>query len=187
MTPLFSLVTDASHDVAVGPDGSVYATHFQNNTGVLKFSPNLTTFTKFVNPGDHGLKQPSGMVVDASGNLWVSNIGTGTGAFVNEYDSSGTFLRSVATNDKPIGLALGPGDGNIYVAEFGSNTIGKIEGGVRTTFIDRPNAGISPKYLEFTENCIAAVPELETLPLFLTGLSFLASLSVRRTRRLTRL
>src|SRR5262249_29312198 len=74
---VFSVSTQASHDVRVGPDGSVYATHFNHNTGVLKFSPNLVSVTQFIAPGDNGLSCPSGMTFDLAGNFWVANFGGG--------------------------------------------------------------------------------------------------------------
>src|SRR5450755_2240435 len=63
----------------------------------------------------------------------------------------------------PLGLALGPGDGKIYVANFG--TLGLADGGVLevdpsgtyptylVSFISMPNAGTNPKYLHFVQKC----------------------------------
>lgn len=40
--------TSASHDIAVGPDGNVYATYFNSHQGVVQFSPILTLIGTFI-------------------------------------------------------------------------------------------------------------------------------------------
>jgi WD40 repeat protein len=95
---IYHAPTTASHDVRVGPDGYVYATHFLNQTGVVRFSKDLTTSTQFVAYNDHGLARAGGLAFDGSGNLWVTDF-TNPGAFISEYQNSGgisTYLRTVA-------------------------------------------------------------------------------------------
>jgi streptogramin lyase len=155
------VATPNSHDVIVGPDGSVYAGSWVSNTGVLKFAPNLTSPVQFIAANDHGLNQPGGMVFDATGTkFFVSRFDPSSGAlsFVNEYDvSTGTasFLQTISfpNGSSPLGLALGP-DGNVYTANFSNNTIGKIDlsnNNAVSTFI--ANAGPRPKYVSFTKDC----------------------------------
>lgn len=153
-------MTPNSHDVAVGPDGSVYAGSWVSNTGVIKLAPNLTGPVQFIAANDHGLDRPGGMVFDATGTkFFVSRFvpGSTSLSFVNEYSvSSGTatFLQTISfpTGSSPLGLALGP-DGNIYTANFSSDTIGKIDlsNNAVSTFI--ANAGPNPKYVFFTKDC----------------------------------
>ncbi len=155
------VTTPNSHDVIVGPDGSVYAGSWVSNTGVIKFSPTLTSPVQFIAANDHGLDRPGGMVFDATGTkFFVSRFQPGTSSlsFVNEYDvSSGTasFLQTIPfpAGSSPLGLALGP-DGNVYSANFSNNTVGEINlsnSNFVSTFI--ANAGPNPKYVFFTKDC----------------------------------
>lgn len=166
---------DASHDVRVGPDGLVYASDFQNNTGILRFTrelipdPTLTPPGQFISStyaDSNGLFAPAGMAFDNKGNLWVSNfhtvlcpagpITTNCSA-IDEFSPTGTFIQNIPfpANGAPFGLALGP-DNNIYVAEFLNQIVAKVIPGLTTScttpgscdFIT--NLGM-PKYLSFTE------------------------------------
>jgi hypothetical protein len=156
-TVIYHANTTASHDVRVGPDGYVYATYFSSNTGVVRFSKDLTTQTQFVAPGDHGLTRAAGMAFDATGNLWVTNFAN-PGGFISAYQNSAgvsTYLGTVPDNlGSPLGLDLGP-DHNIYVANFHLNTISKIDiaGGTYqlSNFITTNLS--NPKYVNFSENC----------------------------------
>jgi len=114
-------------------------------------------------------------VVDLSGNLFVSNFGTETanntsqpGVYEYLYSpSSPTGFQTTPTSfysalfNHPLGLASGPpGDGHIYIANFGdyATTDGGVLqldpslGGVLTVNLS-PNPGINPKYVGFIENC----------------------------------
>ncbi|HYM60018.1 MAG TPA: hypothetical protein VEZ11_03905 [Thermoanaerobaculia bacterium] len=168
VSPLFSAPTGASHDVAVDPaSGTVYTSHFSSGLGVLKFSPNLTPLGSFLSPAlatSIGLAHPAGILV-TSGTVWISNfssVSCGTSppatscASVFKFNLSGSQIGpkiDIAPDSGPVGLALGPGDGNVYVANLFSNTVGKITvtTGFYSTFVS--NAGAEPKYLQFTDNC----------------------------------
>jgi len=187
VVPTYSVSTLASHDVALDANDLVYTSHFQNGSlGVQLYSPTLTPLGNFITPANAsavGLTRPAGMLF-AAGAFWVSNfratpcgVNPSDCGAVYEFDLSGNFIRRVSTalNDDPIGLALGPGDGNVYVAQLGNNTIGKIDvaGGTYalSTFI--ANAGTQPKYLHFNDNCVNLAPSAPTPALSIAALAFL--------------
>src|ERR1035441_299305 len=130
--PIFRSLQWGAHDVAVDTSGNVYTTDFkQPLQGVTKLGKNLTIGSIMYNfilkpVGASGL---AGMAFDSHGNLWVSDFGAvGTnrpGAY--EFLKSGFVLGASVTSSlfyNPLGLALNPADGNIYVANFsaGQNT-----------------------------------------------------------------
>jgi DNA-binding beta-propeller fold protein YncE len=106
---------------------------------VAEFDSSGTYFGDFVNGG---LFEPSGLVFDSSGNLYVANLsgcsscGLGSG-YLEEFDSSGDFvsiIRSAAGLNRPAGLAFGS-NRNLYVANNGGNNIEVFNSsGVGTTF-----------------------------------------------------
>ena len=159
----------------------VYATDFQSGQGVVKFdfsgSGSATPFISLPPPGAPNVAF-AGLTFDTLGNLWVSDFGSvtsnnATRPGVYEYSSSGAPLAKITSPlfNNPLGLAIGPGDGNIYVANFSSNQILKITvGGFTTnpatnspldpvsiyipTAANQQNAGSNPKYLLFQQNCV---------------------------------
>jgi hypothetical protein len=168
------------HDVRVGPDGFVYATQFfPNPDGVWRFSPDLTTKTLFIPPGDNGLNHPAGMTFDRTGHLWVSNCFAGTnGNQVSEYDATtGAFVQKVVNSttpgnhtkalSNPLGLDIGPPNpssryGDIYVASLSSNAVLRIQDvspygltlNDAITEVDPVHSDSQPKYLAFRSNCV---------------------------------
>lgn len=172
------------HDLTVDPlTGDVYATsETQANVGVDKFSADFTVFTpSFIAPPSVG--DFAGLTFDKNGNLWVSNFDATlltNGSQPGIYEYSGGLLTPFSSSlfNNPLGLAVGPpGDNDIYIANLSASTlVGQIlridpSNGAVTTFIS--NAGLEPKYLEFTENCcVAATPEPSSIVLL--GSVFLA-------------
>src|SRR5437879_4750221 len=85
VAPINSVATNASHDVAVGPDGNVYATGFNLATGVVRYDANLTpgSLTQFIANGNNGLTNPAGLLF-VGNTLYVSNF-SATNGRVNVY------------------------------------------------------------------------------------------------------
>lgn len=109
----YQVSTPASHDVAVGPDGNVYATDFNSHLGVQRFSPTLVPIGTFI--PDTVLPYAGGMIFDGSGNLWVTNTGpAGTNDGIWEFTGPlnalpGRLLNKTAdSNAFPLGLDISP-------------------------------------------------------------------------------
>ena len=85
-------------DVQIAADsaGDVYVPVVPENE-VLEYSPSGTLLKTFKGSGAGALEEPSGVVVDSSGNLWVAD--SGNGGRIVELDSSGA---PVEVNGKPV-------------------------------------------------------------------------------------
>ncbi len=84
-------------DVQIAADsaGNVYVPVVPENK-VLEYSPSGTLLKTFTGSGAGALKEPRGVAVDSSGNLWVADSGNGR---IVELDSSGA---PVEVNGKPV-------------------------------------------------------------------------------------
>ena len=117
-------------------------TTFAGNTSTIGFAEGTGTTAKFY--------EPSGVVADASGNIWVAEEGNtlirkitaaavtstfvGAPALFGSTDGTGAAARF---ND-PHGVAIDP-SGNVVVADTGSSTLRKVTpAGVVTTFAGTP-------------------------------------------------
>jgi sugar lactone lactonase YvrE len=74
--------------IAIDASGNVWAANSTGNS-LSEFSPigvpaNLSPFS------GGGLSNPEGIAIDASGNLWIANAGSGTGASISEFSSTGS-------------------------------------------------------------------------------------------------
>lgn len=145
--------TSAAHDVVVGPDGDVYATEWDNNTGVIAFRPVSGSTGLVPDTAKYGangifisnsqLANAGGMVFDGSGNFWLTSAG-GTTDGIYEYagpastnPARGTLLNSVADAGafplgldvsplNPAGPPVDPCTGCIVVAEFNKHQVSQI-------------------------------------------------------------
>ncbi|MGD0887128.1 MAG: hypothetical protein ABSA46_19975, partial [Thermodesulfovibrionales bacterium] len=68
---------------------------------------------------------PSGIAIDASGNVWVADQGSNT---VTELNSGGTLLGNFAVGNNPSAIAI-DASGNVLVANQGSNTVTELNSG----------------------------------------------------------
>ena len=132
-TVLSSVTMAGVHDIQIGADGFIYAAAYSRNSGVIRFSADLSTSTTIVapattselaSPGPTTLYRPAGMVVTGS-TLYINQNILGTGASVFKYDLNGgspaTFNAKVSS---PLlaftfGMEQGP-DGNLYIAVPGT-------------------------------------------------------------------
>jgi sugar lactone lactonase YvrE len=100
-------------------------------TGTVDFTLNLagigTSNTTFVSAG-----LVKGMTGDSSGNIYVSNAGTGT---VDKYASDGSSVASYGTGLSGIRGVAVDSNGNIFISDFTGGQIVKVDsGGNQTVF-----------------------------------------------------
>jgi len=108
--------------VAVGSDGTVYATEWESNS-VRVFGPNNTsvTWNRDGNP-EWDFNRPTGIAVDADNHVYVADTRNGR---VLVFDSAGALLRTIGgpgidpgTFVLPIGVAVDASK-NVYVVDYG--------------------------------------------------------------------
>jgi sugar lactone lactonase YvrE len=139
--------------IAVDGDDTVYvATAFPTTAGVYRYTgpfptsadaaggcdstdatgaPMASSVSKdvFIPPGEHGMVTPSGLSFGSDGHLYVSSVITGT---INEYDESGTFVRTILappagetagpvpiSTGTPLGISMAPDGSALYYADIG--------------------------------------------------------------------
>lgn len=116
--------------VAVDPAGNFYVTDKGNNL-VKKFNSSGTYISTggfpIGNAGSNGagkFSSPTGIAIDISGNIWVSDSGNN---YIQEFNSSGTYITHCGngTVSGPQGLAA-DNAGNVWVADTGNKVIRQI-------------------------------------------------------------
>ena len=122
--------------VAVDSSGNVYVADYGNNR-VEKFTGTGTYLSQLGCPtgacssgsGNGQFNEPSGVAVDSSGNVYVTDFQnnrvekfTSTGLFVTKWGSLGS---GDGQFDAPYGVAV-DGSGNVYVADFGNDRVEKF-------------------------------------------------------------
>ncbi len=179
--------------VDVAPDNSVYVANGWSsgnntgvNSGVYKFSADLSSSSVIVAPGDHGLVRGSGLVFAKDGTFYVANVGdasNGISDFINHYQADGTYIDKLTDPSLNVvfGLAIGP-DSNLYAVNLVGNCISRFDTS-NDTFKDifvGPHSGVTsfPKTLYFDEST-AATPEPGSFAL-LSGLFSVGAFAVRR-------
>lgn len=128
-TPFALALGNADHDLYV-------ADRANNAVRRLDLAGNQTyTFTT------QWLKQPVGVAVDRSNNVYVLNYANGTNGYVLKFDIYGDFVATNAVGlTNPTGMSL-DGAGNIYIA-VRTNTVVKVTpAGVKTTVATVTNTG----------------------------------------------
>ncbi len=186
--------------VAVDTIGNVYVAD-KNNKRLCKITPSGVVTTLAVNEptgigdGVGGVvapfSQPTGVAVDTTGNVFVADYGNNQiykytpAGVVSVLAGSGSSSRSdgigtSASFYRPQGLAV-DGAGNVFVAEYSSNSIRKITSeGVVTTL-----AGISssPGFLDGKTN-IARFAYPSGIAVDKTGILFVADYGNNRIRKI---
>ena len=131
-------VADTSNERVQKFDSSgKFVLAFGKNVNLVAGAPNFDICTQVGNcmPGTAGAQPgafdlPSGVATDAAGNVYVADFRNGR---VQEFDSSGNFLRVIGTGGGHGGELNFPEDvvtnaaGNLYVADNGNNRIEKFD------------------------------------------------------------
>lgn len=115
------------NDIAVAPDGTVYATQTGNEQPdswkVYRFSPSGEVSTLI---SGAPLNRPNGIAFDPKGNLVVLNMGIDD---VQTWSTSGQLLTTVKTTDQGNdGIVVMP-DGTMYVSSVRAGTVARIRPG----------------------------------------------------------
>jgi hypothetical protein len=180
----FNIAFDGQGNIYVANNGD----NFESNTGFQSsgiHGPVVNTIEEFSPTGQDirtvatGLDDPYGLAFDASGNLFVSNVGNNT---IYEFYSGGggrIFADSLDNLSDPEGLAF-DSDGNLYVANAGNGTIEEVFGpgadySIFASGLDAP-ASIAISDLSLP----ASIPEPSAWALILGSLGSLVIL--RRSR-----
>ncbi|MGA7413232.1 MAG: Ig-like domain repeat protein, partial [Bryobacteraceae bacterium] len=178
-----SFPLSGAHDVVYAPLargglGIVFATSSYNSATVYALDPislaRLGSGYDITLPPGPTFAQ-EGLAVDPGGNLFISNFQT------IDHTQPGVYMYPGALNTStpieffsdlfhhPLGLAAGPGDGKIYVANFGNLTNADLGGVLQIDPLNPLNPPVplaltmspmlaNPKYVQFTENCTQPAP-----------------------------
>ncbi len=107
-------------DICFGPNGNLFVA----NLGVVtEHDGNTGEFIGVF--ASEGMRVPDALRFESNGYLLVHNFGDGVGTgFITEYDTSGSFVRTVATGLSSGANALELGsDGNLYISNWEDRSI----------------------------------------------------------------
>jgi sugar lactone lactonase YvrE len=123
---------DGPRALAIGPDDTLYVTD-RNNNRIRKVAPDgtVTSLAGGTKGNADGTGEaasfdaPSGLALDAAGNLYVADYNN---AAIRRVDPQGVVTTLVAAPaiTNPSGLCMGP-DGFLYVADFGGDRVRKVD------------------------------------------------------------
>jgi len=125
----------APYGLAVDTKGDLFAANFGNFTNdkgsITEFAAGATpgTFLAGMNLTDPSLNNPVGVAVDARGDLFAANSGSGSGTTVTEFMAGatpGAFGATSTLNVGPISAPFGvavDARGDLFVSDFGTNSI----------------------------------------------------------------
>ena len=96
--------------LSLDPQGNIHAAAYGSNT-IKVFAPEGITYVRSY--GD--VKGPSGVAVDEEGYSYVSEF---SGGCFSIFDPKGQKIHTVRNLNKPLGVALDPQRGSVYIANF---------------------------------------------------------------------
>ena len=98
------------------PSGYLHVTCFSSNK-VAVFSPEGQYIRHY---GQSHLKGPCGIAIDSAGNSLIANE---VGNSLTIFNQSGTYIHSVGGFKCPMGVAIDPHNGSVWVADTGNNRL----------------------------------------------------------------
>lgn len=127
--------------IAIDKDGNVLITNWGAKSGVAGIpgtAPGQSNVTKLSPNGEFiasyiAGSSPGGIAIDAEGNIWVANKGSGkvglgqTDSNVTKLSPTGKTLGTFVAGSHPEGLAIDP-DGNVWIVNKGDGTPGTGSG-----------------------------------------------------------
>ncbi len=101
--------------IATDSAGNVYVPSVPENE-VVKYSESGTLLQTFTGSGAHALKAPTGVAVDASGDVWVADHGhrveefSPSGAFISEFESEGVHALALDRHGDLLAVVVNSAD-----------------------------------------------------------------------------
>jgi len=155
------------YDVVPSSDGQyLYIADFGGGGNVVRLTVANSATVNLIPSGSGGLTQPSGLTLDASGNIYVSDYFLDV---VKKYDASGTYIGDFTSGgpqlDNPHGLEFGP-NGNLYVITNDLDAVYEYNGITGTyisTFVTSGSGGLdAPRDIVFLDNSNMLVSSYNT-------------------------
>jgi sugar lactone lactonase YvrE len=101
-----------------------------------------------------GAKQPKGMVVDLTNNLWYTDsrpVSGAQGTTITKHPLDGSAEVSISGFNDPISITVDSAN-NLYVVNQGNNTVQKVTAGVVSTFISGPTLPVQARGIAIDNN-----------------------------------
>jgi sugar lactone lactonase YvrE len=127
ISPVASLPVTSNSSIAIGPDGTLYVSA---QSSVYAFLPGATPTP--VNTGSVTLTTPTGLAVDAVGDLYIADAALNQISMYSMSTGSTSVITTVGLSpglSSPKGLAV-DASGNLYVSDSGNDRVVEVASGI---------------------------------------------------------